>query len=116
MKTKMFITKRTHWLMLAVIACITGFFLVFGGSGDAVEAKKDKKRSEHIKAFQIYQKRCLGCHDSVADPEKPGRTRDEWHMVVNLMHGYGLKLTPEEGEIITDLLFDLRKGVEKDAG
>lgn len=102
--------------MLAFVACIAGSCLVFGGNGNAMEGKKDKKRSGHINSFQIYQKRCLGCHDSVADPEKPGRTRDEWHIVVNLMHGYGLKLTSEEGEAITDLLFDLRRGIEKDAG
>ncbi|MFH0996257.1 MAG: hypothetical protein V1844_12315 [Pseudomonadota bacterium] len=33
MKTKMFITKRTHWLMLAVVACITGFALSSGEAG-----------------------------------------------------------------------------------
>lgn len=113
MKAKMAITKPTHGLMLAAVVCITGLFLVFGGGG---EAKEVKKHTEHLKAYQIYQKRCLGCHDSVADPEKPGRTRDEWHIVVNVMHGYGLKLTTTETEAITDLLFDLRRGIEKDAG
>jgi len=75
-----------------------------------------KKRVEHVKSFQIYQKKCLGCHDSVADPEKPGKTRDDWNMVVNVMHKYGFDMTPKEGEAITDLLYDLRKGIEKEAG
>lgn len=108
--------KTTYWIMWAAVACITGFSLVLAGTGDAGDSKESKKRIEHLKAFQTYQKRCLGCHDSVADPEKPGRTRDDWHVVVNVMHGYGLQLTDEEGETITDLLFDLRKGIEKDAG
>lgn len=119
MKTKMSITKQAHGLMWAAVVCIAGLFLVFGGGGEAKEGKdgKDgKKHTEHYKAYQIYQKRCLGCHDSVADPEKPGRTRDEWHIVVNVMHGYGLKLTTTETEAITDLLYDLRSGIEKDAG
>jgi len=114
MKTKRSI--RTRWLMLAGVVCITGVFFVFGSSGDSVEAKAKKKRIEHVKAFQIYQKKCLGCHDSVADPEKAGKTKDEWNMVVNVMHGYGFDMTPKEGEAITDLLYDLRKGIEKEAG
>jgi len=113
---KKHITAKTRWLMLAAIAGLTGFFLVIGSSGEAMDAKAKKKRIEHVKAFQAYQKRCLGCHDSVADPEKPGRTRDDWHTVINVMHGYGFDMTAEEGEAITDLLYDLRKGMEKDAG
>ena len=51
-----------------------------------------------------------------ADPEKPGRTRDDWHLVVNIMHGYGLGLTDEEANLITDLLYDLRRGIEREPG
>jgi len=80
--------------------------------GDA----KFAKRESQIKAFQVYQQKCLGCHDSVADPEKPGRTRDDWHLVVNIMHDYGLDLTDEQNEQIIDLLYDLRRGLEKEAG
>lgn len=116
MKTKMFIPKRSHRLTWTAVVCITGLFLVFGGGGNAKEGKEGQKRIDHIKSYQTYQKRCLGCHDSVAGPEKSGRTRDEWHIVVNVMHGYGLKLTPAETEAITDLLYDLRRGIEKDAG
>ena len=32
------------------------------------------------------------------------------------MHGYGLGLTQQETELIIELLYDLRKGVEKLAG
>ncbi len=64
----------------------------------------------------MYTKKCLGCHDSVADPEKPGRTRDDWHLVVNVMHKYGLDMTAAEADMIIDLLYDLRKGMEREAG
>ena len=79
-------------------------------------AKQSQKGMDHQKAFELYAKKCLGCHDSVADPEKPGRTRDDWHLVVNVMHGYGMEMTADEGEIIIDLLYDLRKGMEREAG
>jgi hypothetical protein len=86
------------------------------GTGSAADAKAKKKVLEQKKAFAVYQKKCLSCHDSVADPEKPGRTRDDWHVVINVMHGYGLDITHEEDEAINDLLYELRKGLEKDAG
>jgi hypothetical protein len=36
--------------------------------------------------------------------------------VVNVMHGYGMDLSTEESEMIIDLLYDLRKGLEREAG
>jgi hypothetical protein len=79
-------------------------------------AAGEKKMIEHQKAFGVYQQKCLSCHDSVADPEKPGRTRDDWFLVVNIMHDYGLNLTDQEAAAIVDLLYDLRQGIEKEAG
>ncbi len=80
-------------------------------------AKDDKaEQASQMAAYQVYQQKCLGCHDSVADPEKPGRTRDEWHLVVNIMHGFGMEITDSEGHMIVDLLYALRKGIEKDPG
>jgi hypothetical protein len=58
----------------------------------------------------------LRLHDSVADLEKPGCTRDDWHLAVNVMHGYGISLNPDESEKITELLFDLRKAIKREAG
>jgi hypothetical protein len=78
--------------------------------------KAKEKNVDRLKAYKVYQKRCLGCHDSVANPEKQGRTRDDWHLVVNVMHGYGLDLSFEESEMVIDLLYDLRKGLEREAG
>ena len=80
-----------------------------------VDADEAKMKMQH-EAFQLYQIKCMGCHDSVADPEKPGRTRDDWHLVVNVMHGYGLDMTDAESEKIVDLLYNLRQGIEKEAG
>lgn len=68
------------------------------------------------KAYDLYKSKCLACHDSVADPEKPGRTRDGWFVVVNLMHKQGLKLTTDESAMIVELLYSIRRGLEKDPG
>lgn len=75
-----------------------------------------KKNSNQQQAYALYAKKCLGCHDSVADPEKQGRTRDDWHLVVHVMHGYGLDMSNDEAEMIIDLLYDLRRGMEREAG
>jgi len=48
--------------------------------------------------------------------EKEGRTREDWHLVMNVMHGYGMDLTDAAAEAITDLLYELRASIEKEAG
>ena len=102
--------------MTMCLICAAGV-LLFLQSPSVVAGGKDKEKSKaDQKAYGVYKQKCLGCHESVADPEKPGRTRDDWHLVVNVMHGYGLELTNEESEMIIDLLFDLRGGLEKEAG
>ena len=108
---------NSHWyklfLLILVMTFLTGGF-IFQGIGSLAQA--DQKKLNHEQAYRVYTKNCLDCHDSVADPEKPGKTRDEWHIVVNIMHQYGLGLTPEESGQIVDLLYDLREGIEKEAG
>jgi mono/diheme cytochrome c family protein len=106
------VSKRS-WLLAGLMLCAAGILLLL--CSPWLNAGQEKK-IEHQKAFAIYQQKCLGCHDSVADPEKPGRTRDEWFIVVNVMHGYGMDLTDQEAAAITDLMYDLRKGLEKEAG
>ena len=91
-----------------------GVLLIVQNSNLVAAEKAKSKKMDHMKAYQMYQQKCLGCHDSVADPELPGRTRDDWHLVVNVMHGYGMDLSLEESEIIIDLLYDLRKGLERE--
>jgi hypothetical protein len=94
---------------------LSGIILA-AGSGIAMQEAQSSKKKMHAEAYAVYQKKCLSCHVSVADPEKPGRTRDDWLMVVEIMHGYGFELTPHESDLITDLLYDLRRGMEKEAG
>jgi len=96
---------------LVCSAFLVGGLFLNGSKGIAGQEKKNLATT-----YQVYKQKCLDCHDSIADPEKPGRTRDEWHIVVNIMHQHGLNLTDEESEQIIDLLYDLRRGLEKDAG
>jgi len=105
-----FLWKRILIGLVCSASLLGGIFLN-GSKGVAGQEKKNQAQ-----AYQVYKQKCLGCHDSVADPEKPGRTRDEWHIVVNIMHKHGLELTDEESEQMIDLLYELRRGLEKDAG
>jgi len=66
--------------------------------------------------FVVFKKHCTQCHNSVADPERPGKTRDEWYRIINLMEGHGLAITQEEADLIVDLLFSLRRGIEDTPG
>ena len=110
--------KANYWQGIAAILLCFAFgvaaVLIFGADGMATEP--GNKKVEHQKAHAVFMDKCTGCHVSVADPEKPGRTRDDWHLVVKVMHGYGLDMTDEESEMIIDLLYDLRKGMEREAG
>ena len=108
------IRKRVVLKVMLAGVLVSGF-LIFGSHGVAMQAAKSGKMM-HAQAYTLYQSKCLGCHISVADPEKPGRTRDDWHLVVHVMHGYGLDLTDVESQMIIDLLYDLRKGMEREAG
>ena len=101
--------------ILGAILLLSGVILATG-SGIAMQETQSSKKKMHAEAYAAFQKKCLSCHVSVADPEKPGRTRDDWLMVVEIMHGYGFELTPHESELITDLLYNLRRGMEKEAG
>jgi hypothetical protein len=109
------IQKRVVWTIILAGVVLSGF-LIFGSHSVAMQEAKGGKKMMHEKAYSLYQSKCLGCHVSVADPEKAGRTRDDWHLVVQVMHGYGLDLTAEESDMIIDLLYDLRRGMEREAG
>ena len=102
------------WLMRLALGFTLGTFVLSGGYVLAMQnatSKGDKKMIEHKNAYLLYENKCLDCHDSIADPEKPGKTRDEWYTVVSIMHNYKLDLTEDEVELLTDFLFDIRKGV-----
>jgi hypothetical protein len=107
--------RETNWWRVSAV-CICAVFLLGGMCVLVNQSMATGKNVAHKQAFALYAKKCLGCHDSVADPEKAGRTRDDWHLVVNVMHGYGLDMTTEEAGMIVDLLYDLRKGMEREAG
>jgi hypothetical protein len=109
------IRKRGVWSIILAGVMISGF-LIFGSHSVAMQEAKSGKKMMHEKAYTLYQSKCLGCHLSVADPEKAGRTRDDWHLVVQVMHSYGLDLTDAESDMIIELLYDLRKGMEREAG
>jgi hypothetical protein len=110
------VNRRRVVLTLILSGFMVAGFFAFGHHSDAMQEDKGGKKVMHEKAYKVYQNKCLGCHISIADPEKPGRTRDEWHIAVEVMHDYGLDLSNEESEMIIDLLYDLRKGMEKEAG
>jgi hypothetical protein len=113
---KNLITSKRFWLLTVCLIGAVGVVFVVQNPNVVAAEKAKAKKMDHLKAYQVYQQKCLGCHVSVANPELPGRTRDDWHLVVNVMHGYGMDLSLEESEMIIDLLYDLRKGLEREAG
>ncbi len=95
--------------------------LSFAGSALAMDpalgkASSSPKKIVMEKAYKLYQANCITCHDGVANPDSPGKTRDDWHIVIKLMHGYGLNITDAEEDILVDYFFTIRKGTEKEAG
>jgi len=99
----------------AVVTVLSLFVLVAGLLYYSSASAKTKK-ADYLNAYKVYQKKCLLCHDSITDPEKPGRTKDDWRLVVEIMHGHGIGLTQQETDLIIELLYGLRKGIEKEAG
>jgi len=69
--------------LIGLMAAIA-FLVVFTSNA----AQPGTKKLDYPKAYEVFNQKCTGCHASVADPEKPGRTRDDWHLVVNVMHGH----------------------------
>jgi hypothetical protein len=106
--------KKLVWMLIGAGGLMFGF-LMFGSNSVAMQEDKGKKMN-YTKAYALYQQKCLGCHISVADPEKAGQTRDDWFLVVQKMQNHGLGLTDAESGTITDLLYNLRMGIEKEAG
>lgn len=107
---------------LAVVFCLV---LVLGLAAFALamsdDLKKGKKTSAaqaqvQMEAYQLYEQKCLGCHVSIADPERPGKTRDGWTVIVKYMDKHYVDLSDAEAQKIIDLLFALRKGLEREPG
>jgi mono/diheme cytochrome c family protein len=107
---------------LSLVLCL---ILVLGVATLAVamseDLKKGKKKGANkaqaqMEAYQLYEQKCLGCHDSIADPERPGKTRDGWTVTVKYMDKHYVDLNDAEAQKIIDLLFALRRGLERDPG
>ncbi len=101
-------------LSVFVLSALLAFPLNSFATGE-VSAKKPEGASLE-KTYQLYRGKCITCHDGVADPDKGGKTRDEWFIVIRMMHDYGLELTEEETSALVDYFFTIRKGVENQAG
>jgi mono/diheme cytochrome c family protein len=83
---------------------------VRAAAGEAASAEAQ------MEAYQIYRDNCLACHANVADPERPGRTRDAWTVVVQYMDRHYVDLSQQEAQKVIDLLYALRKGLEGQPG
>ncbi|MBN1958273.1 MAG: hypothetical protein JXQ81_13150 [Desulfuromonadales bacterium] len=97
--------KKVFILVLIVLAfCVSGV--------SAMDAKG------LMESYALHNQHCLACHDSVADPEKPGFTQDTWFLILNIMHDkYGMEsLSVEDKGKLTDYLYTIRKGIEREAG
>ena len=94
--------------ILLLLLCILTFLVA---SSYAMSAK------EQMQGYALNNAHCISCHDSVADPEKPGFTRDTWHLIINIMHKNGMeKLSPEDNGALVDYFYMIRKGLEREAG
>ena len=75
-----------------------------------------RKRSNTNKPSPSTRRNVWGATIRWPIPKSRGAPGTNWFLVVNVMHGYGMDLTDQETQAITDLLYDLRKGLEKEAG
>lgn len=111
--------KMAGWKASGVLlAAMVLTLAMVGASAGEPEPKKAGKTpaAQQMQAYQVYQAKCLGCHGSVADPERPGRTRDGWTVVVRYMDKHYVNLSDAEANLIIELLYSLRRGMEKDPG
>jgi len=94
--------------VLISLVCILAFLVA---SGYAMSS------NDQMNGYALNNKYCTSCHVSVADPEKPGFTRDTWHLIINIMHKNGLEnLSAEENGALVDYFYLIRKGLEREAG
>lgn len=108
------------------LACVSPALLAIGGPPLVADAAAEEARTiipnpnprTQAKEFEftVFKKHCTQCHNSIADPERPGKTRDEWYAIINLMEGHGLRISQEEADMIVDLLYSLRRGIEDRPG
>jgi hypothetical protein len=98
-----------------VLASVLALALLAPAAVGAVETKKVTVDLQ--KGYQLAKKRCTSCHDSVANPEAGRKTRDEWIVVIDIMHKqFQVKLKKDEQEHLVNYFYNIRKGLEKDPG
>jgi len=98
----------------ALVSVLAVVLLAPAGVG-AAETKKVTVDLQ--KGYQLAKKRCTSCHDSVANPEAGRKTRDEWHIVIDVMHKkFQTKMNNDELELLINYFYSVRKGLEKDPG
>lgn len=118
--------SNIQWVAALALACgsLALSTTISSAMDESVTAKAAPKIAPNPKAkpadkqyeFAVFKKHCTQCHNSVADPERPGKTRDEWYAIINLMEGHGLNISQSEADMIVDLLYNLRRGVEENPG
>jgi len=103
-----------HAINKVLASVITVALLAPVGTG-AAETKKVSVDLQ--KGYQLAKKHCTSCHDSVANPEAGRKTRDEWIIVIDIMHKkFQVKLKKDEQEQLVNYFYAVRKGLEKDPG
>jgi len=116
-RRSMGVLSKIGWVAVLVFAC--GGTAISESTSWAGDESAQAKASGLVgfnataktkqEAFAVFKKHCVQCHDSVADPERPGKTRIEWYAIINLlMTSHGLEISQEEADIIADLLYSLR--------
>ncbi len=97
--------KKTLMLLIVITVFVAS-------SAYALDAKAQ------MEGYALHNQYCLSCHDSVADAEKPGFTQDTWHLIINIMHEkYGMEgVSAADKAKLTDYLYTIRKGIEREAG
>ncbi len=80
-------------------------------------AESNQVTGDLQKGYQLAKKRCTSCHDSVANPEAGRKTRDEWVLVISVMHKqFKAPISNQEQAQLADYFYTIRKGLEKDPG
>lgn len=98
--------------MLASVLAVALLAPVGAGAAETKKVTVDLQ-----KGYQLAKKRCTSCHDSVANPEAGRKTRDEWHIIVDVMHKkFQTKMNNDEVEQLINYFYAVRKGLEKDPG
>ena len=110
-------SPRNSLVRLVILLAVCGLLMGSAGLVAAKGASQQKMAADQqMAAYELYQQKCLSCHDSIADPERPGKTRDGWTVVVRYMKDHYVQLSDQQADQIINLLYAIRKGLEKDPG